>query len=410
MNNATNGFDTMKPEKEFIMKKSLLSTFISLVFLLTACGETNTPVPTPESVQETRPVVVAEGTLLPDPSIELAFAQPGILAEVLVAEGDLVTEGQVIARLENIEVLQAEVARAEEVHLLAEQTFKTSEATALKALSDAHEALRVAQRDFDNFDIPSDLRDMGTREALSYTYTKLEDARTNFEPYKYLEERLEWEMRKDDPANPRVYRDTAKIYKKRLDDAWADYRKAIQWTELEANLEAAKANVENAQVEFDNLIAGDNAEQQAVAHAQLESARANLDAAQTTLANSQLRAPFEATVISLGLAVGETVNAGVPVAYLGNTNRWKVETKDLAEIDVADVALGNTVAVKLDAFPDEEFSGTVTKIDPVGKLYLGDMTYQITVTLDEADPRFMWNMTATVTVNTMDKSMSYFPD
>ena len=385
------------------MKKSLLSIFISLAFLLTACGESNTPAPTVEPVQETSSVVVAEGTLLPDPSVELAFAQPGILAEVLVAEGDLVTEGQVIARLENIEVLQAEVALAEEVYLLAEQTFKTSEATALKDLSDAHEALRIAQLEFDNFDIPSDLRDMGTREALTYTYAKLEEARTNFEPYKYLEERLEWEMRNDKPENPKVYRSTAKIYKKRLDDAWADYRKAIQWTELEANLEAAKANVENAQGEFDNLIAGENAEHMAVAQAQLESARANLDATRAALANSQLRAPITATVLSLDLLVGETVNAGIPVAYLGNTNHWMVETKDLAEIDAADVAFGDTVTVKLDAFPDEEFSGTVTKIDPVGKLYLGDMTYQITVTLDEVDTRFMWNMTATVTVNTTGK-------
>ena len=385
------------------MKKSLLSIFISLAFLLTACGESNTPAPTVEPVQETSSVVVAEGTLLPDPSVELAFAQPGILAEVLVTEGDLVTEGQVIARLENIEVLQAEVALAEEVYLLAEQTFKTSEATALKDLSDAHEALRIAQLEFDNFDIPSDLRDMGTREALTYTYAKLEEARTNFEPYKYLEERLEWEMRNDKPENPKVYRSTAKIYKKRLDDAWADYRKAIQWTELEANLEAAKANVENAQGEFDNLIAGENAEHMAVAQAQLESARANLDATRAALANSQLRAPITATVLSLDLLVGETVNAGIPVAYLGNTNHWMVETKDLAEIDAADVAFGDTVTVKLDAFPDEEFSGTVTKIDPVGKLYLGDMTYQITVTLDEADLRFMWNMTATVTVSTASK-------
>jgi HlyD family secretion protein len=385
------------------MKKSLLFILVSLVFLLTACSEINTPVPTSEPVQETRSGVVAEGTLLPDPSVELSFAQPGILAEVLVAEGDLVKEGQIIARLENIEVLQAEVAHAEEVYLTAEQAFNTAEATALKSLSDAHEALRKAERAFDDFDVPSDLREMTTREAMEYTYSILEEARTNFEPYKYLEERLEWEMRKDDPENPKVYRDTAKIYKKRLDDAWADYRKAIQWTELEANVESAKANVENAQREFDNLIAGENAEQTAVARAQFESARTNLDAARAALSNSQLRSPFAATVLSLDLSVGETVNAGVPVAYLGSTNRWKVETKDLAEIDVADVAIGNTVTVKLDAFPDEEFTGTVTKIDPVGKLYLGDMTYQITVTLDEADTRFLWNMTATVTVNTADK-------
>lgn len=77
-----------------------------------------------------------------------------------------------------------------------------------------------------------------------------------------------------------------------------------------------------------------------------------------------------------------------------------METKDLAEIDVANVAVGDPVEVKLDAFPEEEFTGKVTEVDPVGKLYLGDMTYQVTITLDDADPRFLWNMTATVTVFT----------
>jgi multidrug resistance efflux pump len=240
---------------------------------------------------------------------------------------------------------------------------------------------------------------MTTREAMEYTYAKLEEARTNFEPYKYLEERLEWEMRNDDPTNPKVYRDTAKIYKKRLDDAWADYRKAIQWTELEANLNAAKANMSNMQNEFDNLIAGENAERMAVARSQFESAHANLEAARAALANSQLRAPFAATILSLDGSVGETVNAGVPVAYLGSLERWQVETKDLAEIDVANISLGDLVTIKLDAFPDEEFTGSVTKIDPVGREYLGDMTYKTTITLDESDPRFFWNMTATVTID-----------
>lgn len=379
------------------MKKLTLS-LVSLAFLLSACGGTTTPAPTLEPVKESRSIVVAEGTLLPDPSIELSFAQPGILAEVLVVKGDLVKEGQIIARLENSEALQAEVARAEEIYLTAEQAFNTSEAVTLRSLSDAHEALRKAQLAFDNFDVPSDLREMTTREAMEYTYAKLEEARTNFEPYKYLEERLEWEMRNDDPENPKVYRDTAKIYKKRLDDAWADYRKAIQWTELEANVEAAKASMENAQAEFDNLTAGENAEQMAVARAQFESALTNLNAARAALANSQLRAPIAGTILSLDLSVGESVNAGVPVAYLGNLGRWKVETKDLAEIDVANVSIGDSVTIKLDAFSDEEFTGTVTEIDPVGREYLGDMTYKTTITLDESDPRFFWNMTATVTI------------
>lgn len=71
----------------------------------------------------------------------------------------------------------------------------------------------------------------------------------------------------------------------------------------------------------------------------------------------------------------------------------------MSGLDVAKVSVGDPTSVKLDAFPGEEFEGKVTEVNPVGKLYLGDMTYQITVTLNEPDPRFMWNMTAVVTVD-----------
>ncbi|MEW6400839.1 MAG: HlyD family efflux transporter periplasmic adaptor subunit [Chloroflexota bacterium] len=385
------------------MKKSLLFLLILFSILLASCGGTSTPAPTAEPVTDVvDPTVVAEGTLIPDPSVELSFAQPGIIAEVLVAEGVQVSEGQVIARLENIEVMQAEVAHAEEAYLMAEQAFNISEAMALKNLAEAHALLRETQQAFDNFDIPSDLRDMGTIEALASTYAELEEARANFEPYKYLEEQLERELIHQNPNAPEVYRSTAKIYKKRLDDAWADYRKAIQWAELEANLEAAKANVANAQNEFDHLIAGENSEEMAIARAQFETARANLEATCAALANYELRAPFAATVLSLDLSVGEAVHAGLPVAFLGDATHWQVETKDLAEVDIANVSIGDPVSVKLDAFPGEVFSARVTAIDTVGREYLGDMTYKVTIALDETDPRFLWNMTATVTISSSD--------
>jgi hypothetical protein len=31
--------------------------------------------------------------------------------------------------------------------------------------------------------------------------------------------------------------------------------------------------------------------------------------------------------------------------------------------------------------------------------HLGDMTYKVTITLDKVDPRFLWNMTATVNID-----------
>ncbi len=65
----------------------------------------------------------------------------------------------------------------------------------------------------------------------------------------------------------------------------------------------------------------------------------------------------------------------------------------------AHVNIGQSVNVKLDAFPNETFPGKVTAIDPVGREKSGDMTYKVTITLDKAEPRFKWNMTANVDIN-----------
>ncbi len=383
------------------MKKIIFSLLV-LSVLLAACSTNSTPTATPEltPAEASLNEVVAEGKLLPAPSVELAFVQSGVVDEVLAEAGQEVTAGDVIARLQNIEAMQAEVARAEEACLLAEQALGRAEAEALSTLAAANEVVRKAQYEFDNFDVPSDLRDMTTSEALVYTHTNLETAREAFEPYKYLEERLERELKLENPNKPKVYRDTAKIYKKRLDDAWADYNKAIQWAELEANLESGKVSLEQAQRELAKLQAGENAEETAIARAQYESALANLEAAHAALANYELRAPFDGMLLSIDLKAGESVLPGLPVAFIGDTGQWQVETTDLAEIDIANVALGNTVVLKLDAFPGEEFPGKVVEIDPVGREYLGDMTYKVTILLDAPDERFKWNMTATVTIET----------
>ncbi|MFZ5909002.1 MAG: HlyD family secretion protein [Chloroflexota bacterium] len=379
--------------------KKLTLTLLFLALLLTACGTASTSTPEPLPATETTPdVVTAEGKLLPAPSVELAFVQGGIVAEVLVEPGQPVAAGDALARLENSETLQAEVARAQEAFLLAGQAFNASEAQALQDLAAAHEAVRKAQYELDYFDIPSDLRQMTTDEALVYTREKLDQARAAFEPYRYLEERLEYELKQMNPNKEEVYRGTAKIYKRRLDDAWADYNRAIRWAELESNLESAQADLENAQEEFEALTSGKDAGDMAIARARYETARANLEAARAALSNAELRAPFAGTVLSLDISAGDVAAPGVPVVFLADTAAWTVETKDLAEIDISRVALGQPARVELDAFPGETFAGTVTEIDPVGREYLGDMTYKVTITLEEADPRFLWNMTAVVTI------------
>ena len=381
------------------MKRSLIISFVMFAgLLLSACGSgseqaaESTPIPTVVAED----VIVAEGRIEPIRYVDIAFNANGTVSEVLVSEGEQVTEGQVIARLENSEARQAEVAQAEEAFLQAQQAFDSAEAVALGKLAEANEAARKAQYEMDNFDIPSDLRDMGTREALSYTAANLEEARINFEPYRYLNERLEKQIAQENPNKDQVYRSTAKVYKKRLDDAWAEYNKAIKWTTLEASLESAKAELAQAQKEYDKLASGSDSGEKAVAEAQYDAARANLAAARAALADVELLAPFDGTVAGLKVKGGESVSPGQTVISVADFSGWIVKTTDLTELDVVEIAEGQAVTITLDAIPDAGLKGLVQSIGQNYTEKQGDVVYEVTVELTETQPTMRWGMTAVV--------------
>lgn len=382
------------------MKRLFVTFFIVLAGLLLAgCGAAggeaaalSTPIPTVVADN----VIIAEGRLEPIQYADIAFNANGTVSEVLVAEGEQVTAGQVIARLDNSEAKQAEVAQAEEAFLTAQQAFDSSEVTALGKLAESHEAVRKAQYEFDNFDVPSDLRGMTTSEALTYTAGELDTARVNFEPYKYLEERLEREIRQESPNKEQVYRSTAKNYKKQLDAAWADYNKAIKWATLESELVNAQAELAKNQKEYELLSSGGDASNKAVAEAQYEAARAKLAAAQAALADAELRAPFDGSVASLDIKIGETVSPGQVAAALADFSSWVVKTTDLTELDVVNISEGQPVLIALDAFPEETLNGKVLRIGQNYSEKQGDVVYEVTVELTEALQNMRWGMTAVV--------------
>jgi len=366
--------------------------------LLSACGGAAEPAaestPIPVVVADNQ--IVAEGRLEPIHYVDIAFNANGTVSEVLVSEGEQVTEGQVIARLENSEARQADVANAEEAFLQAQQVFDSAEALAFGKLADANEAVRKAQLEVDYFDVPSDLWKMGTREALQYTAANLEEARINFEPYRYLETQLEKQLEKENPNKDQVYRSTAKLYKKRLDDAWAEYNRAIKWATLEANLDNAQAELAQAQREYDMLASESDSGEKALAEAQFEAARANLAAARASLADVELLAPFDGTVAGLKVKGGESVSPGQVVVSVADFSGWVVKTTDLTELDVVSISEGQPVAITLDAIPDADIQGMVQTIGQNFTEKQGDVVYEVTVELTETLPNMRWGMTAVV--------------
>lgn len=397
-------------------------------------GSSSEPTPTAVPIAAVQTdlasVVSAEGFVTPARDANLAFTIGGQVTEVLVAEGDRVEAGVVLARLDQTDqraaimqaeagvaqaqagVVQAEAGlaqaqaaiataqarlaqaqagpRPEEVgpalaavesarsrlnQLLAGATpeqIQAAEATLLKAASN----VRQAQAEYDKIAWAGNVGE--TPQALLLESATL-DYETALANYNAL---LRGPTAEDiQVAQAGVAEAEAALARAQLGARPEDIRVA------EAGVEEAKTGLQNAQAALVTAEAG------------LVAAQAGLTAAQNSLADTELVAPFDGTVTNVNLEVGEFVGPGAPVITLGDTSRWYVETDDLSEIDITAVAVGQPVVVTVDAMPGQEFDGTVIDIAPRSEVKRGDVTYTVTIELQNVDGvALRWGMTAFVDI------------
>ncbi|MBI4631730.1 MAG: biotin/lipoyl-binding protein, partial [Chloroflexi bacterium] len=121
-----------------INKKNVFVIVILFSLVAAACGgAAATPTPTKAPVVADSGVVIAEGRLQPKQYAAISFAVGGQIAEVLVSEGAQVKKDEVILRLKNREALQAEVSRADQERINADQAVKDLKDTANVATAQA---------------------------------------------------------------------------------------------------------------------------------------------------------------------------------------------------------------------------------------------------------------------------------
>lgn len=84
-----------------------------------------------------------------------------------------------------------------------------------------------------------------------------------------------------------------------------------------------------------------------------------------TLKNyGDLKAPFDGTVLSITVNVDDTITPGAPIVTIGDLSEFIVNM-DIHEYDAPLLKLGQPVSVYSNAFPGEEFLGSVMLIDPI---------------------------------------------
>jgi len=126
-----------------------------------------------------------------------------------------------------------------------------------------------------------------------------------------------------------------------------------------AEQQIAVSRLAQAQKDYDELQQGPDPDKVALADKAIETARGRIAAAETALAAAQaaladldLVATIPGTVTKLDLIIGQRVSSGETAAEITDFSKWYVETDNLTEIDVVDVAKGQSATITPDAIPD----------------------------------------------------------
>lgn len=142
-----------------------------------------------------------------------------------------------------------------------------------------------------------------------------------------------------------------------LDDAIA----RAELDQARANLDLAEKSYQRAQMLYKR--GASNAQAQDEALSQQQAARASLALAQARLDKTQLRAPYDGVLGLRQVSPGDYLSAGQDIVNLEVLDPLKVDFR-IPQKAVAQVQLGQTVEISVDAYPGERFLGRITALNP----------------------------------------------
>jgi multidrug efflux pump subunit AcrA (membrane-fusion protein) len=377
--------------------KTIITLTIVFALALTACANQAASTPAPAVDEVLAPEsVVAEGRLEPVRAVNLTFQARGIVEDVHVKIGDSVKKGDVLARLSNAGVAEAQLSAANLELVSAQQaldalnrTGSANLATAWTAYMTAQTVRAEAEREWEELNV-DDIEDrIETAESdLLDLEEDVQDAKDEFEKYQDLDK---------DNAKRQTAEDD-------LEQAQEDYNEAMRDLEelkrerdfIRAELDAALASEAEAKYRYEISANGVNADDLALASARLDNAQAQVAAAEANLSGYVITAPFDGVVVEVAVEAGEQVSPETRIVSIADTSAWVVETTDVTELEVVQLSLGQNVSITADALSDVTMTGVVTEISGSSVLQGGDVIYIVRIAVEDVDPRVKWGMTVEV--------------
>ncbi len=186
-------------------------------------------------------------------------------------------------------------------------------------------------------------------------------------------------------------------WQEKVDDAQSEYD-SDETDQNKAILDLAFENLKLAEEKFNKLDAGDglDPDQVALAEARLETAKAALVSAESQINAFELKATMAGTIVDMALQPGQRIVPGTPVITIADFSNMVVKTDNLSELGIPSVKSGQKTEIIFDALPDMTLTGEVIDINTRFEEKRGDVTYTVTILLDQLQPELRWGMTAAV--------------
>ena len=194
--------------------------------------------------------------------------------------------------------------------------------------------------------------------------------------------------------------------------------------QAEADLQLAEVRLENAEAQLtrgealhdEGSIADKNFEEIQEAHASAKSQHVrsivNVENAKIALDDTLVRSPVDATIIYRPVEVGQVISS--PTSAVGGgtllmtmADLSKVRIRAFVdEIDIGKVSVGQNVTIRVSAFREEVFLGSVSKIEPLATVDQGVTIFPVLIDIENRDNLLLLGMNTDVVIKVVDKSVS----
>jgi len=194
--------------------------------------------------------------------------------------------------------------------------------------------------------------------------------------------------------------------------------------QAKSDLEASRVRLENAKSQYDRgkelhdngSISDKDYEDIQESYAQAKSSvvrtEVSYENAKIALDDTIVRSPVQGTIISRPVEVGQVISS--PTSAVGGgtilmtmADLSKVRVRALVdEIDVGKVSIGQIVSIKVAAYRDKEFFGTVSKIEPLAKVEQNVTTFPVLIDIDNNENLLLLGMNTDVVIEVLNKNVT----